>query len=73
MTNPKLACVDCATFEIGLIRELLKNNAEKAQEVIKNYTPQFKSVEEYVKHKRVVNMDKTTVAYGEDGTITLDF
>ena len=40
---------------------------------IKNYTPQFKSVEEYVKHKKVVNMDKTTVIYGEDGTITLDF
>ena len=50
-----------------------KNNAEKAKNVIKNYTPQFKSVEEYVKHKKVVNMDKTTVAYNEDGTVELDF
>ena len=73
VTNPKLACVDCATFEIGLIRELLKNNAEKAKIAIKNYTPQFKSVEEYVKHKQAVNMDKTTVTYNQDGTIELDF
>ncbi len=73
VSNPKLACVDCATFEIGLIRELLKNNAEKAQNVIKNYTPQFASIEEYVKHKKSVNMDKQTVVYSEDGTITLDF
>lgn len=73
VSNPKLACVDCATFEIGLIRELLKNNAEKAQNVIKKYTPKFASIEEHVKHKKSVNMDKQTVVYSEDGTITLDF
>lgn len=73
VTNPKLACVDCATFELGLIRDLLKNNAENAQKVMKNYTPQFSSVDEYVNHKKSVNKDKQTVIYNEDGTITLDF
>lgn len=73
VTNPKLACVDNAIFQVCLIRELLKNNAEKANGVIKNYTPQFSSVDEYVKHKKEINKDKKTVIYNEDGTIILDF
>ena len=73
VTDPKLAFVDSATFQVRLIRELLKNNAERAKQVIANYTPQFASVDEYVKHKKEINQDKTTVTYNKDGSITLDF
>lgn len=73
VTNPKLACVDNAVFQVSLIRELLINNAEKAKKVIANYKPQFASVDEYVKHKKQINKDKQTVIYNDDGTITLDF
>ncbi|MBO7150002.1 MAG: amidohydrolase [Clostridia bacterium] len=73
VANPKMACVDNATFQVCLVRELLKNNAEKAKKVIANYTPQFASVDEYVKHKKSINKDKKTVIYNDDGTITLDF
>lgn len=73
VTNPKLACVDNATFQVCLIRELLSNDAEKAKKVIANYKPQFASVDEYVKHKKEINKDKKAVVYNQDGTITLDF
>ena len=73
VTDPKLACVENATFQICLIRDLLKNNAEKARKVIANYTPQFNSVDEYIKHKKEINKDKQTVIYNQDGSITLDF
>ena len=71
--NPYNACVNSAKLQFAMIRKLLENNAEKAKEVIKNFTPTFNSVDEYLAHKRALNMDKETVIFNQDGTITLDY
>ena len=73
ITDPYKACVMGAKAELGLIIKLLENNAERAKEVIANFKPIFNSVDEYLAHKRSINMNKTTVIYNEDGTITLDY
>ena len=73
IANPYDACVNAAKFEIGLIRKLLENDAQKANEIISKFTPTFKSVDEYLKHKASINMDKDTVIMNDDGTITLDY
>ena len=66
-------CVNGAKAEFGLIVKLLENNAIRAKEVMAKFTPVFKSVDEYLAHKRSINMEKDTVIMNEDGTITLDY
>ena len=67
------ACVNGAKFELGLIRKLLENDAEKAKNVISKFKPVFNSVDEFLAHKKSINMDKETVIYNDDGTITLNY
>ena len=71
--NPYDACVNATKFEIGLIRKLLENNAERAKDIMAKFKPTFNSVDEYLKHKRSINMEKETVIFNQDGTITLNY
>ena len=73
IVDPVNACVDSAKFQVGLIIKLLENNALNAKKVIENFTPVFKDTKEYLKHKRSINMDKDTVKFNEDGTVTIDY
>ena len=73
IADPENACIDSAKFQVGLLLRLLENGAEKANLIIKNYTPVFGSIEEYIQHKTTLNMSKETVIYNENGTITLDY
>lgn len=66
------ACVNGAKAQVGLIYALLSNNAQKAKNVIENYTPVFKTVEEYLAHKESLSLNKETVVYNDDGSITID-
>jgi amidohydrolase len=73
IVDPVNACVYSAKFQVGLIIKLLENNALNAKKVIENFTPVFKDTKEYLKHKRSINMDKDTVKFNEDGTVTIDY
>jgi metal-dependent amidase/aminoacylase/carboxypeptidase family protein len=73
VADPVGVCVDSAKFQLGLLVKLLENNAERAKEVIKNFIPVFKSKEEFLEHKRSFTIDKKTVNYNEDGSVTLDY
>lgn len=72
VTDPYNACVNGAKVQVGLIYALLSNNAQKAKNVIENYTPVFKTVEEYLAHKESLSLNKETVVYNDDGSITID-
>ena len=67
------ACVNAAKFEIGLIRKLLENDAKSAKEIMAKFKPVFNSVDEYLAHKSSINMEKDTVKFNEDGTVTIDY
>lgn len=67
------ACVNSAKFQIGLIRKLLCNDAKEAKDIISKFTPTFKSIDEYLENKEKMNMQKDTVIFNENGTITLDY
>ena len=71
--DPYTACVMGAKAEVGLICKLLSNGAEKAKKIISEFKPVFASVEEYLAHKHSLSLDKDTVIYNEDGTVTLDY
>ena len=73
VNDPIKACVNCAKYELLMIQELLKDNAKRANEIIKNYTPVFKNTKEYVDHKNSVNKKINGVIYNDDGTITVNY
>ena len=73
IADPYKCCVNGAKAELGIIVKLLENNAIRAKDVINKFTPVFKSVDEFLAHKRSINMEKDTVIINDDGTITLDY
>lgn len=73
IADPDNACVMSAVFQIAMITELLENGGMKAWEIKKRFIPVFGSIEEYLEHKRYMNMHKNTVVYREDGSIVLDY
>ena len=73
IADPVNACVDNARFQVGLIVKLLENGGKVANEIIEKFVPQFSSIDEYIKHKLSLSMNKDTVLYNDDGTITLNY
>ncbi|MBQ3493002.1 MAG: amidohydrolase [Clostridia bacterium] len=71
--DPYKCCVNGAKAELGVLVKLLENNAQRAKDIIAKFKPTFNSVDEYLAHKRSINMEKDTVIMNEDGTITLDY
>ena len=61
ITNSKKICVDSASLQIGVVEELLSNDAKKAMEVIKNADLEFNSIEEYLAHKESIRKVHTPV------------
>ena len=71
--DPYVSCVNGTKAELGIVYSLLRDGAKRAKEIVNAYNPVFKSVEEYLEHKYSLNLNKTTVVYNEDGTVTLDY
>jgi len=73
IADKESAVIDSAKAQLLLLRRLLENNAEGAEQVIKNKRCLFAGKEEYCAFCDSLIMDKEAVIYNEDGTITLDF
>ena len=73
ITDPEQACVQSAVFQVLMVRALLENDAAEAKKIMANYTPVFATVDEYIAHKKSLAMNKNTVTFCEDGTVTLDY
>ena len=73
IADPETACVTSAKMQVLLIAMLLENGASKANYIIDNFIPRYKSIEEYFKAVSAVDQCKDAVLYNEDGTVTLDF
>ena len=48
ISDPEVACVKSAKWQLAMVKLLLENNAERAKEIIKNFTPLFKTKEEFL-------------------------
>ena len=73
IADPENACVSSAKMQLGALKLLLENDAVRAKEIVANYEPEFKTYQEYFDFVDSVDMEKQTVIYGEDGTVTLDY
>ena len=73
IADPKAVCVDSAKFQLGMLYKLLSNGGKCAKKVIENFKPVFNSIEEFLEHKRSFTINKKTVTYNDNGSVTLDF
>ncbi len=67
------ACVNSTKFQFGMIRKLLVDGAKQAKDIMAKFKPTFNSVEEYLQHKDSMDINKDTVIFNDDGTITLNY
>ncbi len=66
-------CVNAAKMIVGTIYRLLENNAALANKCIADYKPVFNSKEEYFAAIDALQINRTTVVYNDDGSITLNY
>ena len=73
ITDPNTACVKSAELQLVMLAELLKNNGEKAKEMINNFKPEFATKEDYFNFVDNLNLDLDAVIYDGDNKVTLTF
>lgn len=66
--DPIKACVSSAKIQMVMLTLLLKDNAQRAKQIIKEYKPGFKSIKEYLKYIDSLNSSGRRIEYKEDGT-----
>lgn len=64
--DPERACVQNAVWQIGMLRMLLENGAERARNIIENFKPQF-TKEEFIAYQRSIFSDGDRIEYTDGG------
>lgn len=67
VTDPVLACVDNAKWQLALLFRLLENGAARAKTVIESFTPRFASAKEYLAYVDGICDSGERIEYTEDG------
>lgn len=67
--NLDRACVNSAKAQLLTVQRLLENDAQKAQEVIRDFAPQAVPMAEYLARKSALSGIRRTEFTGEDGEI----
>lgn len=65
ISDPELACVASAKWQLGMLMLLLQNNAEEAKRIIFNFKPEFKSREEYFNYIDTVACNGERILYSD--------
>ncbi|MBR5445756.1 MAG: amidohydrolase [Clostridia bacterium] len=71
ITDPVAACVDCAKWQLGMLRLLLQDGGVRAKEIVEGYQAPFASKDEYLAYIDSLNCDGDRIEYREDGTAVL--
>ena len=64
--DPDAACVRCAKWQVGMLKLLLENGAERAKSVLENFKPQFATKEEFLAYKDSLECSGDRIIYSED-------
>lgn len=68
ISDPEIACVMSAKWQLAVLSELLGNNGERAKSIIEAYEAPFESVKAYTDYLESVFCEGDRITYGEDGT-----
>ena len=69
--NPERACVKCAKWQVTMLKLLLENGGERANTIIKNFEPRFKSKEEFLAFQDSLWCSGDRINYLEDGNVSI--
>lgn len=73
IADPETACVKSAQAQLVFLVLALRNNGEKAKDLIESYEPVFDSMQAYFDYVDKLNLDCDAVSYEEDGRVILSF
>lgn len=65
--SPELACVESAKWQIMMLYLLLKDNAERANKIIADFKPKFKSIRDYLNYIDELEQSGDRITYTENG------
>lgn len=68
ITDPELACVGSAKWQLIMLSLLLENDGARAKQIIADYKPQFASKEEYFEYVDAMASSGDRIVYKEDGS-----
>lgn len=68
ISDPELACVGSAKWQMEMLHLLLKDGASRAKKVVAEFTPQFTSKEEYFAYVDEFISDGDRIEYNDDST-----
>ncbi|MBR2322886.1 MAG: amidohydrolase [Clostridia bacterium] len=68
ISEPERACVKSAKWQVTMLKLLLENGAERAKTILKNFTPLFKSKEEFLAFQDSLNSSGDRIKYLDNGT-----
>lgn len=71
ITDPDHACLDSAKWQLGILKKLLINNGEEAYRIIKSFTPEFKSKEDFLSSQNGLLRNEGRVIYNNDGSVIM--
>lgn len=67
ITNPEMACIGAAKWQLAMLELLLKENATRAEQILREYKPMFASKEAYLEYLDDFYSDGCRINYREDG------
>lgn len=71
VSDPELACVGSAKWQMVMIHLLLKDGAKRAKSIVENFEPTFKSKEEYFEYINRFESSGKRITYNDDQTATV--
>ena len=71
ITDPEAACLGSAKFQLGMVKVLLSDGAERAKKIVADFVPEFASKEDYLAFLDTLDTAGEHVFYNEDGTVTV--
>lgn len=72
VADPERACIKSAKMQLAMLLLLLQNDCERANKVISEYTPTFKSKEEYFEYIDKISSEGDRIKYNDDGTVIIN-
>lgn len=73
IADPVLACVDSAKIQVNAAVMLLENGAALAKEIIKNNSPAYSSIKEFLAATDEIDLEREAVIYEDNGNVSLCF
>jgi len=71
VTDPIRACVKSAKWQLCMMKLLLENNAARAKEIIRSFTPEFESKDAFLSYQDSLNSSGDRIDFGNGEKITV--